>query len=72
MPSTTSPIWLNILTGDDVVATQDYLPATGAQLLLIARLCMALRIRELMEERVMSRGEAGRLIRQLIQQKKGW
>jgi len=53
------------------MATQDYLPATARQLLLITRLCMALRINELVEERVMSRGEAGRLIRQLIQQKKG-
>lgn len=53
------------------MATQDYLPATARQLLIIARLCMALRITEPVEERVMSMGEAGRLIRQLIQQKKG-
>lgn len=53
------------------MSTQDYLPATARQLLLITRLCMALHITEPVEERVMSMGEAGRLIRQLVQQKKG-
>ena len=53
------------------MATQDYLPATARQLLIITRLCMAIRITELVEERVMSRGEAGKLIRKLMEQKKG-
>ncbi len=50
--------------------TQDYLPATPKQLLLVTRLCMALKIREPWEERPMSQGEAGRLIRYLLMQKK--
>jgi hypothetical protein len=40
--------------------------ATGRQKVVIARLCMALRIREPIEEKRMSREEAGRLIRLMI------
>jgi len=41
------------------------LPATGRQRLLITRLCMALKIREPLEENPMTTGVAGRLIREL-------
>ena len=41
-------------------------PASARQRLLIARLCMKLKIREPVEERPMSVGEAGVLIRELL------
>jgi hypothetical protein len=40
--------------------------ATARQKLIITRLCMALGIRNPLEEQRMSKGEAGRLIRELI------
>ena len=40
-------------------------PATGRQLHIIALLCMKLRIKELLEEKAMTKGEAGKLIRRL-------
>jgi hypothetical protein len=40
--------------------------ATARQKIAIARLCMALRIAEPIEEKRMSRGEAGRLIRLMV------
>lgn len=39
--------------------------ATGRSKTLIAQLCMALKIREPLEERPMTQGEAGKIIRQL-------
>lgn len=45
-------------------------PATAKQKLTITRLCMALGIREPIEEEAMTIGEAGRLIREL-QSKRG-
>jgi len=51
-------------------SAQLYEPATARQRLLITRLCMKLKIREPLEERVMSQAEAGRLIRELIQKGK--
>ena len=41
---------------------------TAAQCVAICRLCMALDIRELLESRPMSKGEAGRLIREMASQ----
>lgn len=41
------------------------LPATARQKLIIARLCMALRVRDEIEQQPMTLGEAGRLIREL-------
>lgn len=41
------------------------LPATAKQCRYIALLCMRLKIREPLEEQVRTRGEAGRLIREL-------
>ena len=41
-------------------------PATGRQLRTIALLCMGLKVKEPLEERPMTMGEAGRLIRDLI------
>lgn len=41
-------------------------PATARQKLIITRLCMALGIREPLEEKSMTIGEAGRLIRVLL------
>ncbi len=49
---------------------QLYEPATARQRLIIARLCMKLKIRELLEEKVMTMAEAGRMIRELIREKK--
>lgn len=52
--------------------------ATARQKMIISRLCMALRIRDPLEEMPMSVGEAGELIRRLIAMKreqefvKGW
>ena len=40
--------------------------ATARQKVIIARLCMALGIKEEVEQRLMSKGEAGRLIRELL------
>jgi len=39
--------------------------ATPRQKVVLARLCLKLGIKELLEERLMSKGEAGRLIREL-------
>jgi len=39
--------------------------ATGRQKTVIAQLCMALKVQEHLEEKPMSKGEAGRLIRKL-------
>ena len=39
--------------------------ATGRQKTVIARLCMALKIKDPLEERGMTQAEAGRLIREL-------
>jgi hypothetical protein len=44
--------------------------ATVRQKVVIARLCMALKIVEPVEEKAMSRGEAGRLIRLMVQEVK--
>jgi len=51
-------------------SAQLYEPATARQRLLITRLCMKLKIREPLEEKVMTQAEAGRLIRELIQKGK--
>jgi len=40
-------------------------PATGRQLHIVALLCIKHRIREPIEERPMTKGEAGKLIRRL-------
>jgi hypothetical protein len=40
--------------------------ATARQKVIIARLCMALGIKEEVEQRLMPKGEAGRLIRELL------
>jgi len=40
--------------------------ATAKQKILITRLCMALGIREPLEEKSMSKGEAGGMIRELL------
>ena len=40
-------------------------PATGRQLHTIALLCMKHRIKELLEERAVTKGQAGKLIRRL-------
>jgi hypothetical protein len=40
-------------------------PATDRQLHTIALLCMKLRIKELLEEKPMTKGQAGKLIRRL-------
>lgn len=40
-------------------------PATARQKLIIARLCMALGVKDEMEQQPMTIGEAGRLIREL-------
>jgi len=47
-------------------SSQLYEPATARQRLLISRLCMKLKIKEPLEERVMTQAEAGRLIRELL------
>lgn len=47
-------------------SAQLYEPATARQRIVITRLCMKLKIREPLEEKVMSQAEAGRLIRDLI------
>ena len=44
-------------------------PATGRQLHAIALLCMKHRIQELLEERKMTKGQAGKLIREFDQRK---
>jgi len=51
-------------------SAQLYEPATGRQRLIIARLCMKLKIREPLEEKVMTMAEAGRLIRKLLGKEK--
>ena len=43
-------------------------PCTAAQCVAICRLCMRLDIKEPLEQRMMSRGEAGRLVRELAMQ----
>lgn len=45
--------------------TAQDLPPTAAQCLAIVRLCFALNIKERLEDKVKSRGEAGILIRDL-------
>ncbi len=45
-------------------------PATGRQLHTIALLCMKLRITELLEERAMTKGQAGKLIRRLASERR--
>jgi DNA-binding MarR family transcriptional regulator len=45
-------------------------PATGRQLHIIALLCMKLRIKELLEERAMTKGQAGKLIRRLVSERR--
>lgn len=45
--------------------------ATPGQKILIARLCMALKINEPLEERMMSKGDAGILIRRLLATRRG-
>jgi len=51
-------------------SAQLYEPATDRQRLIITRLCMKLKIREPLEEKVMTIAEAGRLIRELLREKK--
>ena len=51
-------------------SSQLYEPATARQRLLITRLCMKNKIREPLEEKVMTQAEAGRLIRQLMEKGK--
>ena len=46
-------------------------PATGRQLHTIALLCMKLRIKELLEERAMTKSQADKLIRRLASRVKG-
>lgn len=50
-------------------SAQQYEPATARQRLLITRLCIKLKIREPLEEKVMTQAEAGRLIRELLRRK---
>ena len=45
-------------------------PATALQRKKLAQLCMALRIREPLEEQPMSKGEAGILIRKMVEELK--
>jgi len=45
-------------------------PASPEQKKKIAQLCMALKIREPMEENKMTSGEAGRLIRKMLEELK--
>ena len=52
-------------------SAQLYEPATARQRLIITRLCMKLKIKEPLEERVMTVAEAGRLIRELARRKSG-
>ncbi len=51
-------------------SAQLYEPAADRQRLLITRLCMKLKIKEPLEERVMTQAEAGRMIRELLRRKK--
>jgi len=51
-------------------SAQLYEPATARQRLLITRLCMKLKIKEPLEEKVMTQAEAGRLIRELLRRKR--
>lgn len=51
-------------------SAQLYEPATARQRWLITRLCMKLKIKEPLEEKVMTMAEAGRLIRELARRKK--
>jgi hypothetical protein len=44
-------------------------PATGRQLHTITLLCMRLRIKEPLEERAMTKGQAGKLIRRLASER---
>jgi len=50
-------------------SSQLYKPATARQKLIITRLCMKQKIKEHLEERVMTMAEAGRLIRELGRKK---
>lgn len=43
-------------------------PATPQQRRKIAQLCMALKIREPIEDKPMTKGEAGRLIRGMVEE----
>jgi hypothetical protein len=45
-------------------------PATGRQLHTITLLCMKLRIRELLEEKQMTKGQAGKLVRKLASERR--
>ncbi len=51
-------------------SAQLYEPASDKQRWLITRLCMKNKIREPLEERVMTMAEAGRLIRDLLRRTK--
>ena len=51
-------------------STQLYEPATPRQRLIITRLCMKLKIKEPLEENVMTMAEAGRMIRELARRKR--
>lgn len=51
-------------------SSQLYEPASDRQRLLIMKLCVRLRIKEPLEERVMTMAEAGRMIRELLRKTK--
>ena len=57
--------WRRLSVEIEMYFTRYSEPATAKQKLIIARLCMALKMREPVEERRMTKGEAGRLIREL-------
>ena len=50
---------------------QTDVPATDSQVRLIARLCTIRRIKEALEEKLMSMAAAGKLINKVIRQVKG-
>ena len=52
-----------IRTKENMITSPD---ATARQKIKIAQLCMALKIREPIEERPMSKGQAGLMIRKLL------
>ena len=51
-------------------SAQLYEPATARQRLMITRLCMKLKIREPLEEKVMTIAEAGRMISELLKKER--
>jgi len=51
-------------------SAQLYEPASDRQRWLITRLCMKLKIKDPLEEKVMTMAEAGSLIRRLLREKK--